>query len=82
MMGGGGGPQVNKCEQVSSLGHQMSLAVGTVYSEVPCLAGQELDRGSLYSDVPCTGDPCMVRSYPLQVMVIWAPVNRHSQLKT
>ena len=27
---GGGGPQVNKSEQVSSLGHKMSLAEGRV----------------------------------------------------
>ena len=34
---GGGGPQVNKFEQVSTLGHQVLLALGGVlYSEVPC----------------------------------------------
>ena len=34
---GRGGPQVNKFEQVSTLGHQVLLALeGVLYSEVPC----------------------------------------------
>ena len=31
-----GGPQMNKYEQLSSCGHQMPLAGGSKYSEVPC----------------------------------------------
>ena len=31
-----GGPQMNKYEQLSSRGHQMPLAGGSKYSEVPC----------------------------------------------
>ena len=46
----GGGPEVNKFEQVSSDGQQMSLAVGSMYSEVPCVeGGSGLGPGS-----PCT----------------------------
>ena len=41
--GRGGGPQVNKFEQVSSLGHQISLAVGrawgSLYDKVQCIIG-------------------------------------------
>ena len=48
-MEGGGGPQVNEFEQVSSLSHQMSLAG----REVPCLGRG--GSGSLYSEVPCLG---------------------------
>ena len=35
---GGGGPQANTFEQVSSDGHHMSLA-GAMYSEVQCIMG-------------------------------------------
>ena len=41
----GGGPQVNRFEQASSLGHQMSLVMegwgqrGSLYSEVKCSIG-------------------------------------------
>ena len=53
-MEGGGGPQVNEFEQVSSLSHQMSLAGrGPCSSEVPCLRWG--GSGSLYSEVPCLG---------------------------
>ena len=57
---GGGGYEVNKFEQVSSDGHQMSLAgKGFLYSKVPCLeGGQGQDwgwglgpSGSLYNEV-------------------------------
>ena len=49
---GVGGPEVNKSEQVFSDGYQISLAEGSLYSEVPCLStgGQSL------------GCPCTVRS--------------------
>ena len=49
---GGWAPQVNKFEQVSSGGHQMSLAewVPCLMSKVPCLKS----RGwALYSEVQC-----------------------------
>ena len=42
----GGGPQVNKFEQVFSLGHQMSLT-GSLYG------GGQARRGSLYGEVQC-----------------------------
>ena len=42
----GGGPKVNEFEQVSSIGHQMSLARG------PLQCGL-MSRGSLYGEVPC-----------------------------
>ena len=48
-----GGSQAHKFEQVSNVGHQMSLA-------------EDLGWGSPYSEVPCPGmglgGPCMVRS--------------------
>ena len=64
----GGGPQVNKFERVSGLGHQMSLA-----------RGPGLGLGD-----PCTGRvwagtgarawaPCIVRFKALWVMVPWEP---------
>ena len=46
----GGGPEVNKFEQVSSDDHQMSL-VGSLYSEVPCLEGAETRDGGKGSHV-------------------------------
>ena len=56
---GGGGPQVNKLEQVSIDGHQMSLAV--VGLGVPCLMsgggpGSGGGRTGLYSEVQCIMD--------------------------
>ena len=60
---GSGCPQVNKFEQVSSLGHQMSLAG----------AGQE---GFLYRGAAGTGvgaGLCMVRLNASWVMVTWEP---------
>ena len=55
----GGGPQLNKLEQVYSLGHQMSVLLRVLclqearvrrahYSEVPCLGWR-----SLYGEVQC-----------------------------
>ena len=57
----GKGPKVNKFEQVSSLGHEMSLAGrGALYKE---------DGGALYRG--WEGCPCMVRSNASWVMVTW-----------
>ena len=50
-------PEVNKFEQVSSLIHQMSLAGGSLYSEVHCLEGRQ----------------CTMRSNASWVIVTWHP---------
>ena len=52
---GGGGPGVNKFEQVSINGHQMSLAEEgwSLSSKVPCLGGGgRTAKGSVSSEVP------------------------------
>ena len=44
-----GGPQENRFEQVSSIGHQMSLAgVGAVYSKVSCQEGLTVRFNALW----------------------------------
>ena len=48
---GGGGAEVNKCEQVSSVGHRTSLAGVSLSSESPCLGW-----GWLFSEVQCIID--------------------------
>ena len=52
---------MNKFEQVSSLGHQMSLALGlgpyTGEGAVSCTeGGGRPDQGALYSEVQCIMD--------------------------
>ena len=60
--GGGGTPEVNKFEKVSSDGHQMSRARRSLYSEVPYLEGGLFGEGS-----------CTVRSNASWVMVTCDP---------
>ena len=52
---GGGGPEVNKFEQVSSVGHQMSLAGGEGggfhVQRGPMSEGR--GQGGLYNEVQC-----------------------------
>ena len=63
---GVGGPQMNKFEQVSSYGHQMSLAGGWAWPElgVPCL----MARGAA-----AAGRGCTVKSNASWVMVTSGP---------
>ena len=78
--GGGGGPQVNKFQQASSLGHQMSLEANggpcTVRSHVQREGGQ--DQGLGWGQ----GAFCMVRSNASWGMVTCPlpPVNRQTPL--
>ena len=57
---GGVEPQANEFEQVSSDGHQMSLAGGSGQrqSRVSCLMSEEVEveGAGLYSEVQCTMD--------------------------
>ena len=52
------GPQVNKYEQVSSLGRQMSLAGGSQGQGITAQCGSMSGgwgQGFLYVEVPCLG---------------------------
>ena len=81
-------PQVNKFEQVSSIGRHMSLAGGSLYSEVRCLgegAGSRGEGGWVWgegipnSEVPCPAVGSLYSEVPCPggmgpwVMVTWDP---------
>ena len=74
-----GDPQVNKFEDVSSVGHQMSVAGGRVRG--PRSDGWGGGGRSLKSDVG--GGSCTAKSKVSRVMVIWGPsMNRQNERHT
>ena len=75
-----GDPQVNKFEDVSSVGHQMSVAWGRVRG--PRSDGWDGGGRSLKSDVG-GGGSCTAKSKVSRVMVTWAPpMNRQNDRHT
>ena len=69
------GPQVNKFEQVSNDGHQISLAgeLGSSMSGVQMRTGAGGGVPCVMSRVPGPGGPDTVKSKVSWVMVIWGP---------
>ena len=81
------GPQVNRFEQVSSDGHQMSLAWGSGFDGVQCLmSSREEGKGwgqweGLYNEVHCimvNGTPSVNRQTPVRTL---SSCNRETTLR-
>ena len=81
------GPQVNKFEQVSNDGHQISLAgeLGSSMFGVQMRTGAGGGVPCVMSRVPGPGAPDTVKSKVSWVMVIWGPpgqTDRHEWKQT
>ena len=73
---GGGRPQVNKFEQVSSLGHQMLLAVGagTLYRGAE--VGMNRGGGALSIGTPSSGQSDMTKNITFPQLRWWAVITK------